>query len=143
MNLIQLLQEFIQLGYQETKIGPKKDVDKQLGELTVGRLNSMGYLIYYLYSGTSLLIPWKWIDLFQKFSLNHGSRVLYEKYENISDNPSKIIYLMTKFCQNYIEKADALTTLGDICEIGTKEIREIFPELPPIEYSDVNRQIEI
>jgi hypothetical protein len=143
MNLIQLLQEFIQLGYQETKNGPEKDIDRQIGELTVGRMNSSGYLVYYLYSGTSLLIPWKWIDLFQKFSENHGNRVLHEKQKNIQDDPSKIIYLMTRFCQNFIEKADALNTLGDICEIGTKELRKIFPELPPFEYSDVNRQIEI
>lgn len=136
-----LIREFIELGYTPVARGPAKAQDTILGPYIVGRLDKNGYMIYYLFSGVSIRIPWKWIDLFGQFFVHSGHKVEHMGLgENSLDN---FIYWMTKLQQNLMTKKDILETIEKICGIGTKEFRKTILDLPGIEYSEKNRQIEI
>ena len=136
-----IVKEFLDLGYKE-KNSPQSPSDMRIGDLVIGRLNKEGYLIYYLHSGTSILIPWKWIDFFGQLFIHSGHKILNKNY-NKEDKFESLVYLMTKLQEKLMTRNNILETIGQICEIGTSEFRKEYPEFPPIQYSSRIKQIEI
>ncbi len=142
MKLEKLLREFMKLGYVEKPCGPSNEIDTLLDTFIIGREKKSGYLIYYLFSGASLEIPWKWIDLFGQFFVHSYHRIINGGVE-IEDSLDEFIFKMTKLQQNFMTKKKILETVGDICELGTKEFREKVAPFPPIEFQSLSKQVEI
>lgn len=137
----EILREFLDLEYKE-KNPPQKLSDMEINNLVVGRLNKNGYLIYYLHSGTSILIPWRWIDFFGQLFVHSGHKILNKDYDKM-DEVENLIYLMTKLQEKLMTRNNILETVGQICKIGTVEFRKEYPIFPPIQYSSRIKQIEI
>jgi len=136
-----IVEEFLNLGYKERNPSQTPS-DIKIKNLVIGRLNKEGYLIYYLHSGTSILIPWKWIDFFGQLFVHSGHKILNRNY-NKKDKVESLVYLMTKLQEKLMIRNNILEIIGQICETGTSEFRKEYPEFPPIQYSSRIKQIEI
>lgn len=131
----------MELGYKENN-PPTRPSDVEIGNLVIGRTWKEGYQVYYLHSGTSITIPWKWINFFGQLFVHSGHKILNQK-PNKNDKTEKLIYWMTKLQEKLMTRNNILEVLGYICKIGTKEFRNEYPEFPPIQYSSRTKQIEI
>lgn len=136
-----IIKEFLELGYKENK-PPLRPSDVEIENLVIGRIWKDGYQVYYLHSGTSITIPWKWIDFFGQLFVHSGHKV-FETLPKKNDNVEKLIYWMTKLQEKLMTKNNILEVLGTICKIGTTAFRKEYPEFPPIQYSSRIKQIEI
>lgn len=136
-----IVEEFLDLEYKE-KDPPQNPSDMKIKNLVIGRLNKKGYLIYYLHSGTSILIPWKWIDFFGQLFVHSGHKILNKDY-NKENKFENLVYLMTKLQERLMTRNNILEIVGQICKIGTAEFRKDYPMFPPIQYFSRIKQIEI
>lgn len=136
-----IVKEFFDLEYKE-KSPSKRVSDMEIGNLVVGRLDKNGYLIYYLHSGSSILIPWKWIDFFGQLFVHSGHKILNRDY-NKEDKFESLVYWMTKLQEKLMIRNNILEVIGQICEIGTNEFRKEYSDFLPIQYSSRIKQIEI
>lgn len=136
-----IVEEFLKLEYKK-KNSSQRPSDIEIENLVIGRLNKHGYLVYYLHSGTSILIPWIWIDFFGQLFVHSGHKILKKNY-NKKDKFECFVYWMTKLQENLMTRNNILETIGQICKIGTTEFRKEYPEFLPIQYSSRIKQIEI
>jgi len=137
----ELVEEFLELEYKEKGFSQRPS-DVEIENLVIGRLDKRGYLIYYLHSGTSILIPWKWIDFFGQLFVHSGHKILTKNY-NKEDEFECFVYWMTKLQEKLMIRNNILETIGQICKIGTSKFRKEYPEFSPIQYSSRIKQIEI
>ena len=136
-----IVREFLELDYKENK-PPLKPSDVEIGNLVIGRTWKNGYQVYYLHSGTSITIPWKWIDFFDQLFVHSGHKIL-KTQPNKNDNVEKLIYWMTKLQEKLMTRNNILEVLGTICKIGTGSFRKEDPECPSIQYFSRIKQLEI
>lgn len=136
-----IVKEFLELGYRKSN-PPLRPSDTEIGNLVIGRTWKEGYQVYYLHSGTSIIIPWKWIDFFGQLFVHSGHKVL-ELQPKKNDNVERLIYWMTKLQEKLMTRNNILEVLGTICKIGTRSFRKEYPDFPPIQYSSRIKQIEI
>jgi len=137
----EIFKEFLELGYKKSK-APTRPSDVEIGNLVIGRTWKEGYQVYYLHSGTSIIIPWKWIDIFGQLFVHSGHKIL-ERQPNKNDKVEKLIYWMTKLQEKLMTRNNILEVIGQICKIGTGCFRKEYPDFPPIQYISRIKQIEI
>lgn len=141
MGIKDIFDEFMTLSYEPVREGPGGDKDTDFGNLIFSRLGRSGYIIHYLYSGASLKVPWKWIDVFGQFFVVGWDRI---RHTGVAKNKlEEFIYRMTELQGLIGTKSNTLGKLNQICEIGTKEFREIYPDFLAITYSSKDEDIEI
>lgn len=151
--------EFYKLDYTREYKSKRVVVSKGLSDhkvldYVILRVMPTENVIYYLYNGSSIHIPEKWIDLFSSFNTHSGFRV-FECYDSDVDGIiSRLGFLMTDLvCHldrslSVIEGEKLLEILGEISVIGTKEFREwcleeFGLELDPLEYRSLDENLNI
>jgi len=144
MKNCEIFEEFLKLEYKPSQ-PPTTLRDTVLNDFELLRRTSEGYTVYYLNTGSSLFIPWKWIDLFLGFYYYAGERV-----SESDDKLDQFIFLMTVLQCFHIgsySRLDGdryLDILGDICKLGTKKFISSFSiNLPPIEYRSLKLNLDI
>lgn len=158
MKFREVFEDFIELVYKTNKFSINRNntlTDFDLADYIILRVCDKDYKILYLYSGSSLVIPMEWIDLFTKFNSYSGVRFLSEYSDNDFDDKSieKLGYLFTLLCSILSDRrlcdrnCEILGILGDICYITTKDFREwcntqFEIELSPLIYNDLKLDFE-
>lgn len=150
--------EFYKLSYiregKSKRIVLKGLSDHKVLDYVILRITPTEDVIYYLYNGSSIHIPEKWIDLFSSFNTHSGFRVLDCYDSDVDGSLSHFGYLMTRLiCHldkslSKIEGEELLNVLGEISVIGTKEFREwcleeFGLELDPFEYRSLDENLDI
>ncbi len=151
-----IFSEFYRLYYSDIK--DKKIIlnfnDSLVSDYILYRVTEFGHYIIYLYNGTSIYIPPKWIYLFSALNCHSGDEILYHSVNYEDDKFNNFGYLMTKFvCYlepnlSSINGDELLDVLGNISVIGTKDFRDwVFNDfsldLDPLEYRSLNKNIDI
>lgn len=133
-----LVQEFMAIGYsREKRMSGLEDII--ISEYTIGRLTESGLLVIWLVSGNKLKIPWEYIDIFSSLNTVSGEQILYR---GLSEDPAeKIIYWFVLLINqlNWGKGKKFLDTLSNICELGTKDLREWFEK----EFGEKLRPLEM
>lgn len=142
MEQQQSLKEYLYLEFTDKPRTKLQRYDKILKPLILLRESCLGDTIHYLYNGSSLFIPWKWINIFSGFSVYSGDKVIYGEEGFIKNN----VLFQTYLCRGDGEKA--LTVLSEICDTGTSEFREwiktdIGIELDPFIFRSIDKELEI
>lgn len=151
--------EFYKLSYiregKSKRIVLKGLSDHKVLDYVILRITPTKDVIYYLYNGSSIHIPEKWIDLFSSLILIQGLESWSVCYDSDVDGSlSHFGYLMTRLiCHldkslSKIEGEELLNVLGEISVIGTKEFREwcleeFGLELDPFEYRSLDENLDI
>lgn len=153
-----IFKDFYELYYKETGPSIREDLrDYRLSpsDYIILRRQAGGDYIYMLCSGTSIYIPFLWVDIFSSLNTYDGDKVLKGiGMWTIDDKVSGVIFLMTHLIhlvdalgsRNF--GGDVIDTFNKICQIGTKEFRDWVKEgfgidLPPLEYRSLDEFIEI
>lgn len=155
-----IFEEFYRLSYSlcPTKKSYLKFNDYLVTDYIILRVNTSGYNILYLYTGSSVFIPWKLIDVFTSLDIHSGDKLInsYINCKETIENESLIRfgYLMINLVHylngrcSIIDGDKLLETLGEISVIGTKKFRDWYflkygEELSPIIYNSLDERIEI
>ncbi len=152
----EVFREFYELSYtvsSSKKVSPGFS-DHIVTDYIILRVTPTGNIIHYLFNGTSIFIPEKWIDLFSSFNTHSGHRILECFDEDVDGSLSRFGYLMVNLIScldgrlSKINGEKLLTVLGDISVIGTKRFREwclleFGLSLDPIEYRSLDENLEI
>ena len=155
-TLKDIFYEYINLSYcPGTRFNKLKDL--KISEYIIARLFSNGCRIIYLFNGSSIFIPWRWLDLFSSFNTHSGDKISYiENLVNLEDlsNIEQVILLFSKLSYfldrnlSRINGEDFLEVLGEIGTTGTRVFRdwcnnEFKIELDPLEYISLDKNFEI
>lgn len=155
-TLKDLFCEYVNLSYcPGTRFNRLKDI--KISEYIIARLFSNGCRIIYLFNGSSIFIPWKWLDLFSSLNTHSGDKISYiERTVNLEDLNkieriillfSKLSYLLDRSLSK-IDGEDFLEVLSEIGTTGTCVFRdwcnnEFKIELDPLEYISLDKNFEI
>lgn len=135
---VQLLHDYIGLNYRKGD-RPSRIHDSVVEGIILARLSLQGCTIHYLYNGSSLLIPWEWIDLFGGLYVHSGDIILGREPEG-SDYLETMILLLTKlqiWIGQRLSNVDGdklLDTLADIGSLGTGKLRKFLSETYSLEF---------
>ena len=146
MKVKALFSEYHTLSYYPGQ-KPKQTSDIGVKPYMILRTSPAGWNILNLWNGTSILIPWKLIDLFCGLNIWGGARLLGEEP---GDDVEKIILRLLVIVQT-VERRDMgrfLMVLGELLGTGTKKFREWYLEetgekLGPIEINSLDRYREL
>ena len=123
-TLKDLFCEYVNLSYcPGTRFNRLKDI--KISEYIIARLFSNGCRIIYLFNGSSIFIPWKWLDLFSSLNTHSGDKISYiERTVNLEDlnKIERIILLFSKLSyllDRSLSKIDGEDFLEVLSEIGT------------------------
>lgn len=157
----EIFNEFYKLSYSASLENNKSlppFSDHIVTDYVILRIMSTGYTIYYLYNGSFIFIPEKWIDIFSSLDTHSGDRVVdsYLNCREIIENDSLIRFgvlmiNLVHYINGRLSKIDGdklLETLGELSVIGTKKFRdwcssEFGLNLDPIEYRSLDGILEI
>lgn len=126
--------------------------DTPIESSTFLRRNSLGYTIYYLYSGMSVFIPKEWVVLFTSFNEHSGDRVYRIPIDYCEDSIDVIGYSMLLLIESLnpsfssISSESVNSSLGNVYRLGTQEFiswtREEFNlSLSSLELKSVSEDI--
>lgn len=136
---------------------PNRLKDIKISDYIIARLFPNGCKIIYLFNGSSLFIPWSWLDLFTTFNMHSGDKIYHlsklNDLENL-DNIDKILLLFSKLSYSIdsnlsrINGDEFLEILGEIGTTGTHVFRdwckdEFKINLDPLEYVSLDKNLEI
>ena len=146
MKVKALFSEYHTLSYYPGQ-KPKQTKDIGVKPYMILRTSPAGWNVLNLWNGTSILIPWRMIDLFLGLNVWGGARMLREEAE---DGAEKFILRFLVLVQS-VERRDMknfLMALGEILKLGTKEFREwILKEtgekFGPLEINSLDRYREL
>lgn len=153
MKNLELFNDFIELSYTEG-IRREDILDVNLNNFNILRRTWFGYTINYLTKGTSLLIPWKWIDIFSGLYVYSGDRILFNGKELCGDYYEDFILLSIRLQEFSIETARNidgnlyLEVLSELCSLGTKKFRNLLKDkynidVDPFEYYSCKGDFDI
>lgn len=141
MNTTTLV-EYLNLGYTPGHRDSRL-TDKMLNPTTLLRSTEEGDTVYYLTSGDTLFIPYRWIDLFEGLYLYGGNLILFKPYYG-KDYMEDFIQVWMKY-----EKDRSLDGITDLCILGTGKFRDWLSKEHGIELgpfiltTDYNNILEI
>lgn len=144
MNTKELFNEFLELYYvpDDKPIFKLKDI--LVGPGLILRILNKTYILYYLTSGTQIIIPWKYIDLFSALNTWGGDRILRSKQD---DNVDRLIFhFLNLIIAAETKNGDLLLeSIVNISEIGTEKLIEAYEKLnlEQIEVRTPNKILEI
>jgi hypothetical protein len=146
MKVKALFSEYHTLSYYPGQ-KPKQTKDIGVKPYMILRTSPAGWNVLNLWNGTSILIPWRMIDLFLGLNVWGGARMLREEAE---DRAERFILQFLVLVQS-AERRDMknfLMALGEILKLGTKEFREwILKEtgekFGPLEINSLDRYREL
>lgn len=152
----EVFEEFFKLSYtlKNNPLRNKIFSDHKIIEYVILRVTPTGDYIHYLYNGSSIFIPWEWIDLFSSFNIHSGFRILECYDEDVDGSLSRFGYLMVKLISHLdqrlssIDGENLLNILGELSVIGTKEFREWYSmefgmNLDSFEYRSLDENLNI
>lgn len=144
----ELFSDFIILSaYRNTDKVRQNLVDTDLGSGLIARLYEGSITVIGLTNGTRIQIPQNMVNVFTKFCEKYASSVLAINKIKKGDKISKFIILMVRFLTSLNNKLPGIeTTLGEICENGSKEFRdwcksEFELEIRPISFSSIDNNL--
>ena len=147
MSTKEIFSEFLALSYYP---GRKPTMIKDIGlkEYMIVRQTPVGWYVMSLYNGTTIFIPWDWIDLFGSLDIWGGHRVLTTFPTNPIENTILDFLTLIITLRKHGEEPKFMETLGRIAGKGTEEFRKWFKEetgktLYPIEYTSLNKYKQI
>lgn len=156
MSLVDIFSEYLSLSHTPG-IRSDKIKDIPISEYIIARKCFSGCKIIYLHNGSTVFIPWKWIDIFSSLNVHSGDRISYIR-ENIDTEDlglidkiillfSRLVYFLDRGLSG-ISSEEFLTVLGDISSTGTKVFRDWCSEnfeikLDPLEYTSIDKSLEI
>lgn len=150
---IEILDTYLKLGYRECPRRYYTDLlDKELcASLIFIRSTYYGDYIYYLQSGSSLFIPWEWINLFKGLWYYEGELIDRNTENTYFEKFIRYFTTLQSFPIDHCTKIDGikyLEVLGDICNLGTKKFRELLKKeydlvYDPLEYKSLTNKYTI
>lgn len=111
--------------------GKLKDI--LIREDVVMRLWAPGMILQFLTTGTSLTVPRSYLCLGIKLFRHSGDRILFESPPQ-QDKVDRFIYYLNKLSQwwvmsySKVDSKDFLSTVSELCSIGTADFREYTKE---------------
>ena len=147
-----LFREFSEIGYKGPGDYPKGIRDIKVSPLVIVRIGNGLAKVLYLYNGSSLSIPWYWIDLFTCLNVWGGHRISQVSPENVIDRFILDFSTLSNSIDCSVPDSDFLERLCGICTIGTKTFRdwckeegleEIQKNLRPFEFTAIDKNLEI
>ena len=146
-----IFKEFRTLGYDGPGIKPVGITDTQLVNYTILRTSTTGYRVLCLLNGTSIRIPWMWMDLFLCFNTWGGHRLRGGNINKAGlDNIDKTILCSLDLVNRLVRKQGEffMNTLSELCTYGTKDFRvwyrkEFGDILEPLEFNSLENFKEI
>lgn len=146
MKIKNLFSEYYTLSYYPSpKTKQTKDINVK--PYMILRIGPTGWNVLNLWNGTSILFPWRLIDIFLGLNVWGGSRLLGEEPK---DKVEKVIQSLLSLIQSVERRRmeDFLKNLGDVLGIGIKELREwVLSEtgekLSPIEINSLDKYKEL
>jgi hypothetical protein len=126
---------------------PKQTKDIGVKPYMILRTSPAGWNILNLWNGTSILIPWRMIDLFLGLNVWGGARILGEESENRVEE----FILQSLVLVQSSERRDMknfLIALGEVLKLGTKDFREWLlketgERIGPLEINSLDRYREL
>ena len=126
---------------------PKQTKDMGVKPYMILRTSPAGWNILNLWNGTSILIPWRMIDLFLGLNVWGGARILGEEAENRVEE----FILQSLVLVQSSERRDMknfLIALGEVLRLGTKDFREWLlketgERIGPLEINSLDRYREL
>ena len=126
---------------------PKQTKDIGVKPYMILRTSPAGWNILNLWNGTSILIPWRMIDLFLGLNVWGGARILGEEAENKVEE----FILQSLVLIQSSERRDMknfLIALGEVLRLGTKDFREWLlketgERIGPLEINSLDRYREL
>jgi hypothetical protein len=126
---------------------PKQTKDIGVKPYMILRTSPAGWNILNLWNGTSILIPWRMIDLFLGLNVWGGARILGEEAENRVEE----FILQSLVLVQSSERRDMknfLIALGEVLRLGTKDFREWLlketgERIGPLEINSLDRYREL
>jgi hypothetical protein len=126
---------------------PKQTKDIGVKPYMILRTSPAGWNILNLWNGTSILIPWRMIDLFLGLNVWGGARILGENAENRVEE----FILQSLVLVQSSERRDMknfLIALGEVLRLGTKDFREWLlketgERIGPLEINSLDRYREL
>jgi hypothetical protein len=126
---------------------PKQTKDIGVKPYMILRTSPAGWNILNLWNGTSILIPWRMIDLFLGLNVWGGARILGEEAENRVEE----FILQSLILVQSSERRDMknfLIALGEVLRLGTKDFREWLlketgERIGPLEINSLDRYREL
>ena len=126
---------------------PKQTKDMGVKPYMILRTSPAGWNILNLWNGTSILIPWRMIDLFLGLNVWGGARILGEESENRVEE----FILQSLVLVQSSERRDMknfLIALGEVLRLGTKDFREWLlketgERIGPLEINSLDRYREL
>ena len=126
---------------------PKQTKDIGIKPYMILRTSPAGWNILNLWNGTSILIPWRMIDLFLGLNVWGGARILGEESENRVEE----FILQSLVLVQSSERRDMknfLIALGEVLRLGTKDFREWLlketgERIGPLEINSLDRYREL
>lgn len=146
MRVKSLFSEYHTLSYYPGQ-KPKQTKDIGVKPYMILRTSPAGWNVLNLWNGTSILIPWKMVDLFCGLNVWGGARLLGEEPEDkIEKTILHFLILIQAVERREMDKF--LMILGEILGTGTKNFRDWYIEetgekLSPIEINSLDKYREL
>lgn len=151
----EIFKNYMDLSYSPGLRLTGKVKDIVLGGLVILRTEWIGSTVHYLQDGSSLFIPWTWMDLFTGLWVHSGDQILYNSRQEAWDSgyEEAFIRLFTElidFTQGakQVDGEEFLDILSDICILKTEEFRKMLREkysivAEPFEYRSLHKTFEV
>ena len=150
MMQAELLKECLTLGNYTNLLHSKTLRDVSLGNFVIGRSMPSEFVIYFLYNGDHIHIPWEWIDIFKSYNTGFGHRAQSIAPQSESSVLDKFIYLSLKAVIYYTigEGERFVKLIAKLSEIGTSEFRkwykdEFDKDLPSIDILGTDKSFSL
>ena len=142
MKTKDVFREFMILEYYPGQ-KPKGIKDTFLKMYTINRISREGWNIISFYNGTTIYIPWTWIDIFKSLNIWGGYKVLSS--ESVDKIDITILNFLKLVGAQETEKSGIfLEVLSDICKTGTTIFREWIKKefkmiINPLEFTSLDK----
>ena len=146
MKVKELFSEYHTLSYYPGQ-KPKQTRDISIKPYMILRTSPAGWNILNLWNGTSILIPWKLIDIFLGLNIWGGARMLREDAEDKAEEFIQKLLILVQTAERR-DMENFFVILGEILKLGTKEFRdwllkETGEKLSPIEINSLDMYREL
>ena len=126
---------------------PKQTKDIGVKPYMILRTSPAGWNILNLWNGTSILIPWRMIDLFLGLNVWGGARILGEEAENKVEEFILQSLVLVQSSER-LDMKNFLIALGEVLRLGTKDFREWLlketgERIGPLEINSLDRYREL
>lgn len=121
--------------------------DLVLGDYEILRTEYLGSTVCYISSGSSLFIPFLYIDIFSQFQEDRLTDTREDYFEDFLYQASCLgYYYVNRFSK--VDGENFLDHLCNMCILGTEEFRKFMKDryrmdLEPFEYRSLEREFQI